>query len=247
MNNGMYSPAFRMISGQVNRLEAISENLANSTTPGYRRLDVDQKVFDLIYRQAMAEPMHWKTGEQYDPIVVDYTGGGLKTTERPLDFALHGDGFFVVQKDGKDYYTRNGSFKLDTEGRLVNFGDMTVKGKNGEIILPPKVNLSEVTVSADGTLRAGQRILDTLETVNFSDLKKLVRVGPTLFAAPKDLSPEATAPETTVLGRTLEDSNTTAFAEMADMISCMRAFEACQRMIRTQDENQARLIQTMSI
>ncbi|OGV46133.1 MAG: hypothetical protein A2X46_12520 [Lentisphaerae bacterium GWF2_57_35] len=237
-----------MIAGQVNRLEAISENLANSNMPGYRRLNVDQKVFDLIYRQAMAAPMNmnWKQGEAYDPITVDFTPGALRTTDRPLDFAIHGDGFFVVEKDGKEYYTRNGAFKIDTEGRLVNAGDMPVKGRSGDILIPPKVNLSELSVSPDGTLRAGQRVLDTLQTASFSDLKKLVRVGPTLYSTPQDMSPEATSPETTVMGRVLEDSNTTVFAEMADMISCMRAFEACQRMIRSQDENQGKMIQQLS-
>jgi flagellar basal-body rod protein FlgF len=237
-----------MIAGQVHQLEAISENLANSNMPGYRKLNVDHKIFDLIYRQAMADPINpsWKEGEQYDPIAIDFTSGALKNTDRPLDFALHGEGFFVLEKDGKEYYTRNGSFKLDDQGRLVNFGDMTVKGSNGEITMPAKINLSEVTVSADGTLKAGARVLGTLQTASFSDLTKLVRVGPTLFAAPKGMSPEATPPETTVMGRTLEDSNTTVFAEMADMISCMRGFEACQRMIRSQDENQGKLIQQLT-
>ena len=235
-----------MIVGQENRLQAISENLANSTMPGYRKLQVDHKVFDLIYRKAMAGPMQWKEGEKYDPISVDFTAGALKTTDRPLDFALHGDGFFVLQKDGKEYYTRNGAFKLDTGGRLVNASDIPVKGRNGDIIIPPKTNLSEITVGADGTLHAGQRVLDAIQTAKFSDVKKLIRVGPTLYATPKDMSPEATPVETRMLSRTLEDSNTTAFAEMADLISCMRAFEACQRMIRAQDEDQGKLIQQLS-
>ena len=60
------------------------------------------------------------------------------------------------------------------------------------------------------------------------------------------MSPEATPVETRMLSRALEDSNTTAFAEMAALISCMRAFEACQRMIRAQDEDQGKLIQQLS-
>ena len=229
----------------MKRMEAVTENLANSTMPGYRKIQVDPKVFDLIYRQAMAEPMQWQAGEKYDPLSVDFTPGPVRVTERPLDFALKGDGFFVVTKDGKDYYTRDGSFSLDPEGRLVNSGGLFVKGRSGEIQIPPRTQLSQVTVSSTGVLKDGTRTLDTLEIVNFPDLKKLSRVGPALFAAPGDMKPEDRPENTEVMGRTLEGSNTSIFDEMAETISCMRAFEACQRMIRAQDESQGRLIQQL--
>ncbi len=232
----------------MNRMEAITENLANSTTPGYRRLQVDHKLFDLIFRDAMARPMNtnWKEGEKFDPITVDFTTGPMRTTDRPLDFALHGDGFFVLEQDGKEYYTRNGSFKLDTEGRLVNASNIPVKGRAGEILFPPRTLLSTVSVSPDGTIRAGERVLDTVQTAHFSDLSKLERVGPTLFKAPASMPPEALPEKTAILGRVLEESNTTVFAEMAEMISCMRAFEACQRMIRSQDDVQGKMIQQLA-
>ncbi|MFH0879481.1 MAG: flagellar hook-basal body protein [Lentisphaerota bacterium] len=229
----------------MKRLEAVSENLANSTMPGYRKIQANPKIFDLIYRQAMSDPINWQAGEKYDPLTVDFTPGPIRSTERPLDFALKGDGFFVLTKDGKEFYSRDGSFSMDNEGRLVNSGNLLVKGRNGEIQIPPRTVISNLSVSSDGTLHDGTKVIDTIQFASFPDVSKLSRVGPALFAPPAGMK-AIEQPETTeVIGRSLEQSNTTVFEEMAETISCMRAFEACQRMIRTQDEAQGKLIQQL--
>jgi flagellar basal body rod protein FlgG len=231
-----------MIVGQVNRLEAISENLANATQPGYKKLTADHKVFDLIFRDALAGPMNWQAGLQYEPIEVDFTPGPLRNTDRSLDFAIHGDAFFVLAKDGRDYYTRDGVFRLDPDNRLVNTAGIAVQGNSGDIVLPPRTNLATLTVDPDGTLRADNRPIDALKMAHFPDVRKLIREGPALYSAPSDMPAEPPPPDAQMLNKTLEMSNTTIFAEITDMISCMRAFEICQRMIRQQDEAEGRLI-----
>ncbi len=236
-----------MVAAQVNHLECIAENLANCTMPGYRRLQSDQKTFDLIFLDAMTQPMQmqWQDGRQFDPIKVDFTQGPLKETQKPLDFAILGDGFFTLERNGKEYFTRNGNFSMDPDGRIVNSAGIPLKSDAGEIVVPENVILSQIEMEDNGTLRAGARVLGTLKIVHFPDLAKLQRAGPALFSAPTDMPPQEKPDGTRVVGKTLEMSNTTIFEEMAETISCMRAFEACQRMIRSQDESQGALLRKL--
>ena len=232
-----------MIAGQVNQLEAITENLANCTTPGYRRLQVAHKTFESLLQDAVNPPGNYETGKRYDPISVDFTPGPLKTTERSLDFAIHNEGFFVVEKDGQEYYTRNGHFSVDAQGNLFNADGFAVMGSLHPITIPAKTDLASLTVDQNNGLRANGKLIDTIRIAHFSDPSQLNRAGTTLFTAPSGVSPEDPKPGTHVINGSLEASNTTVFGEMAEMISCMRSYEACQRMIRAHDENEGKMIQ----
>ena len=231
---------------QKRQLEVVTENLANCTMPGYRRLQANEKMFDLCFRDAMDKPMSWNTGLEYDPIEVDFTPGPLQETGRPLDFAIVGDGFFVVENNGQEFYTRDGSFKINPDNILVNTAGLTVKGRNGNIIIPDNIQLSSIYVDEDGTLRSEDQTIDTIQMAMFSDVTKLDRKGPCLFSAPTDMPPEDAVDNSHIIGRTLEQSNTSVFSEMAETISCMRAFEACQRMIKSQDQANGKTIQELS-
>ena len=245
MNSGIYTPAFRMIAGQTERLEAATENLANCTNPGYRRLQVDHKLFEAALQNAVGT---WEEGERFDPISVDFTSGPIRTTERPTDFAIHGDSntFFIVESNGKELYTRNGRFQVDAEGNLMNSDGFAVLGPNGPINISPTTDLASLTVDNNGGLCSHGKTIDTLKLVSFSDPHRLVRAGTTLFITPDDMEPNDPSPDTKITNGTLESSNTTIFEEMAEIISCMRAYESCQRMIRNQDEAAGRMIQQLS-
>ena len=248
MNSGSYSPVFRMMAGQTDRLETVTENLANCTMPGYRRLQVDHKVFDTLLKDAMQQPGGWQDARAYDPITVDFTPGPMRNTSRPLDFAINGnDAFFVVEKDGKELYTRNGHFSTDAQGNLKDANGFPVLGPNGPVIIPPGTDLATLEVDHLGNLRSKGAQIDTIRLASFSVLERLQRAGTTLFSAPNDMPPQEPAPETRIINSTLEASNTTVFNEMAETISCMRAYEACQRMVRNQDENEGRMIQQMGM
>lgn len=234
-----------MAVGHSESVDAIAQNLANCNTPGYRKLQVSQKLFDTLLNNAQM-PMTRQSGEAFSPLSVNFAQGPMQPTDRPLDFAIHGDGFFVVAKDGQNYYTRKGNFAMNSEGNLTTADGDIVQGSTGPINFPPDTVLAELKVGDDGTLLSGTRILDKLKVVKFQNNDQLDRAGNTLFQAPDSVQPEDAGAETKVANRTLEHSNTSVAEEMADLIKTMRNYEACQRMIRNDDEKTGKMIQQMS-
>jgi flagellar basal-body rod protein FlgG len=163
-----------------------------------------------------------------------------------LDCAIRGDGFFVVSKDGKDYFTRKGDFHKDSDGRLLTADGAEVQGEGGTIQIPQNTVLNSILVTDDGTVRADARIIGKLKIAEFEDPSKLLRAGDTLFAAPEGVEPIGDVTNSQVSNRTLEHSNTSVSEEMADLIKTMRNYQACQKMIRNYDENTGRMIQHFS-
>jgi len=237
MNAGIYKASTGLIR-QASRMEAIASNLANSSTPGYRRITTSTQSFVSRFHNALlVEPT--EDGAHLDRLLTDFSPGPFRPTERALDFAIEGDGFFVLDRAGIPYYTRNGAFAVTAEGKLVNSAGLPLRGN---IVLPPDLADNGLTVDHDGTLRHEGTILGRLEMVRFSDPQRLQRVGHTLFATPADM-PEEPATETCkVWNRVLEQSNTSVFQEMADMIACMRNYEASQKMLSMQDESEGKMV-----
>ncbi|MDD2235985.1 MAG: flagellar hook basal-body protein [Kiritimatiellae bacterium] len=247
MSADFYSPEFQMIGREQDRLQSISENIANSSMPGFKKLTVGDQVFDTLLNQSVDFYKDLREKGRFDPVFIDFTEGPLKQTERPLDFAVQGSGFFVVRDDKRDLYTRNGHFKVGPDGTLQNMDGMPVQGANGNIVVPPEANLSQLIAGPDGTIRDEQNnLLGTLKVVQFEDLQRLDRAGTALYSAPEDMpAREGDIEKYEVVHKTLEGSNTTIYDELAEMISCMRAFEANQRMVRTFDEDQSKMINTL--
>ena len=241
MENGTAAAIYSISTGQANRLDACTENLANSMTPGYRRLIATQGKFDEALRQATGSSSNTGSG-----MAVDFTPGPCKQTDNPLDMAINGKGFFVVQKDGKEYFTRNGTFSRASDGTLVNSGGLTVASENGNPIrLPQNADVSKLTLDANRNLQAGNIPLGKVRIVTFDNTAALSRVGPALFAAPTGT---AALPDTasTVNNRVVEQSNASIFEEMTELVSCTRAQEACQKMIHASDQAETKAIETYS-
>ncbi len=239
-----------MASGHNQSMQAISQNLANYTTPGYKKLQVSHRVFDSLLGEATTPGMTMEYGLSFDPMAVDFTEGPIKPTERTLDFALRGNGFFVVANSGREYYTRKGDFQIDANGNLLNADKFPVLGENGPITIPADISVNELMVNEDGTLQgsspSGLQTLGKLKIVAFSDNTQLYRAGTTLFGAPPETPPFAAGSRAVVFNRALEQSNTSIFEEMADLICTMRNYEACQKMIRNDDENTGKMIQQVA-
>ena len=241
MENGTAAAIYSISTGQANRLDACTENLANSMTPGYRRIIATQGKFDDALRQATASSSNTGSG-----MAVDFTPGPCKQTDNPLDMAINGKGFFVVQKDGNDYFTRNGTFSRSSDGTLVNSGGLTVASESGTPIrLPQNVDMSKLTLDANRNLQAGNVSLGKVRIVDFENTAALSRVGPTLFAAPTG-TPALPDTKSTVNNRVVEQSNASIFEEMTELVSCTRAQEACQKMIHASDQAETKAIETYS-
>ena len=209
-------------------------------TPGYRRVIATQGKFDAFMRQATA-----KSEKSSDNMVVDFTPGPCRQTDNPLDMAINGKGFFVVQKDGNEYYTRNGTFSRSPDGTLINSGGLTVAGEGGPIKIPITTDFSKLMIDANRNLVADNQVLGRVRVVKFENTGALSRVGPTLFAAPAGTSAQA---DTTskVANRAVEGSNASIFEEMTELVSCTRAQEACQKMIHASDQSESKAIDAYS-
>lgn len=209
-------------------MNAISENLANSATPGYLRNVVVTRQFD----KELSERLSFAS--------TDTSAGPLRTTDNPFDFAINGTGFFVVEKNGNLFLTRHGHFAPNADGTLVTTDGQTVSGEGGPIQVPRDVPFDSITVNGDGTIRSGQNTIGKLRIVSPGNPSGLRRTGTTTFAAPNDMKPPEEGVQ--VLNRTLEGSNTSVFEEMAEMTSASRSFEACQRMLKAMDQAESNLV-----
>jgi flagellar basal-body rod protein FlgF len=230
---------------QMDRLEAVTDNLANNAAPGYKKTVSSQNAFDSMVRSSAAAGRPDLGRSAAAVRSIDFSPGPLHATDNPLDFAINGDGFFVVEKDGREFYTRNGRFQLDPNGTVVTTGGFAVQGRNGPLTLPADVDLSQLTVAADGVLRSGERTLDAVRLASFADPGVLRRVGPTLFSAPADVEPQTSA-TSRATNRAVEGGNAAVFEEMAELIGTTRAFEICQRMLKQMDQAQGATIQQLS-
>jgi flagellar basal-body rod protein FlgF len=223
---GIYSAA-TALSVAAQTQDVIAHNLAHLNVPGYRHRGVAFATFDPALSPPV--PANTPTGTRVATDFHDFQPGALQMTGAPLDLALTGDGFFVLQGPDGPVYTRDGVFERNAQGQLQNKSGLPVLGANGPITVP--ATATDVTISEDGTVRAGGQQLGQLQQVRFADPRQLERVGTTLFRAPPGAQQ---GPGTgTMLQGYRESSNVQAAGEMVAMIRGTRYFEAAQRALRT--------------
>ena len=247
MIRGLYSSAAGMDVQQA-KVESVSNNLANTTTPGYKKEVVQVKSFPeaLLVQKGGPEikkELLSKTktvgamgnGALISEVFVNYDPGIVQETGSPTDIMIKGPGFFAVSAPSREdpvrvCFTRNGEFKVDSEGYLVNSSGYRVLGEAGEIM----VGGSEFTISPDGSIESDGTVLDRLRLAEFDDLGGLRKEADGIFI---DVRGEARpASSTTVRQGYLEKSNVNVVDEMAALIGTVRTYEANQRLIQSHDE-----------
>ncbi len=230
------------IQGLSREFDLIAHNLANVSTNGYKRR-CNSFTKSLQAMESAAD------GEQTAQLntTYDFSQGSFTQTQRPLDMALCGKGFFVIETPEGPLYTRNGMFRLDDNGQLVDLAGRYVAGKSGPITIPPTVSLSEINIANDGNITADGLPIDTLKLVDFGDDEsKLAAVGMNCFKAPDDLKPED-AENLVVKQGFQEASNVNMIEELVDMITVSRLYEANMRFLTTgKDASKALLDVAMS-
>ena len=224
---------------------SISHNLANASTVGFKaNLDTFTN-----WHLSGGPGMNTRIYNQLEMRGSNLLSGDFTTTNRELDAAINGEGWFAVQgRDGTEAYTRAGDFRLDALGQLTTGAGHPVIGNAGPIVLP---QASKIEIGADGSisiLPVGQgadsmAVVDRIKLVNPSQ-NELVKSGDGLFR----LSTGAIAPPAagvTVASGVLEHSNVNAVAELVELINNQRQFEANVKIMRTaqeSDEASARLL-----
>jgi flagellar basal body rod protein FlgG len=227
------------IDALTRELEIITHNLANASTTGFkRRCNAFSKALDA--QQAGAET--YSPGTIDLESAFDFSQGSLIQTERTLDFALLGRGFFVVETPEGPLYTRNGAFQTNANGQIVDSMGRTVEGEGGPITIPATVGLSELQTSADGRISANGINIGKIKTADFKDNEsKLVSVGGNCFVMPdKNIQP-APAENIVVKQGCQEASNVKVVDELVDMIMVTRLYEANMRYVSAQRETSSSL------
>ena len=241
------------LAAQDKRLTAISNNLANVATNGFKR---DRVVFEDLLYQIQRQPganstqntelpsgLQLGTGVRVVGTQKIHTQGALQNTGEPLDAAINGRGFFEVQMpDGSTSYTRDGQFHLSADGELVTASGMLI---NPGLTVPQ--GAQSLTIGTDGGVTAslpGQAQpvnIGNLTLVDFVNPAGLQALGGNLYAETVSSgNPQQSAPGTNGLGLivqgSLENSNVEVVEELVDMITTQRAYEMNSRVISSADQ-----------
>lgn len=223
------------------RMDMTANNLANMTTTGF-------KAERLVMRELVEKPA--TANEDPGKIAFvdgwmlqrDFSVGPLTRTGNPLDAAIEGDGFFVVQTDNGEAYTRDGGFAIDGEGRLITRSGHVVVGEGGPIAIDPEAG--DIQIRADGAVVQNDVEAGRLRIVAFDTPEALEKLGQNLWGA----SDEATrAPDTIkIAGGFLEQSNVNPIAELTQMISISQQYQSVARIISQSDELRASSIEKLA-
>ncbi len=172
-------------------------------------------------------------GVKLDKIVTDFSDGGIIDTGNKLDFAIRGPGFFKVQdQEGKQYYTRDGSFTTDQTGTLMTKDGKAVLGENGPIVLGG----TDISVSEDGTISFDGQVAGKLNIVVVANKDDLRKTGDNLYVAVENGEIQEEPFTGQIINEYIESSNVDIIKEMVSMITGFRNYESNQKVINTQDE-----------
>lgn len=241
------------LSAQDRQLTTISNNLANTSTVGFKR---DRAIFEDLLYQNQRQPGAQQTQETELPsglqlgagtrVVAtqkEFTQGNLRVTDQALDVAIDGHGFLqVLQPDGTIAYTRNGQLQINGEGQLVNADGLLIEPA---IIVPD--DATKITIGTTGIVSAfapGQvepQQLGELTLVDFINVSGLQAIGGNLFLETvASGNPVQGTPGENGLGvikqGMLENSNVDIVEEMVNMITTQRAYEMNSKVVSTADQ-----------
>lgn len=220
-------PAYYVAAGSLKarsfQLETISNNLANSATVGYK---TERSFFSLFNKAAASDRNLPLTKYVNDGTVlahrsVDFSQGATRPTGRPLDLAVEGNAFFMVQTPQGNQATRDGRFQIGSNGILQTEDGLPILGKNDQ---PLKVNPTggTLTISPDGTLQQGTEVVGQLGLKSFANPSAMQRVGSNRY----DVTGLAEAPVKGMVAQGyLEQSAVDVASCMVDMIQMNRLFE----------------------
>lgn len=243
LSRGIYTAASAML-GQMVRNDLVANNLANANTNGYKKDDSLHSEFPKILISQLGGDArlggglgstpnlgYLGTGTVIREVYTDHSQGNMRQTDQALDLALSGQGYFVVEEGGQYLFTRDGSFSLDNEGYLVTKEGYRVQGENG----PIRVDNDQFVVNELGEIIDGDLTLDRLMVAEFAEPAKLTKVGSSFYQESAASGQPLRGENVRIVQGFLESSNVNPVQEMVKMITVMRAYESCQKVIQYQD------------
>ncbi len=252
MVSGIDAAASGMIS-ILNMTDIIANNLANVNTKGFKELipafknlhdvELKEKSTDNMGRTQGNTIGKLSSGSALDATVLDLKQGTLNQTGNKLDFALNGDGFFAINNNNSEYYTRNGSFTLNEENVLVTTDGNPVLNKEGNPLIVDTLNhnLDKLTLTNDGTLYQDKKEIGKLKIVSFDKSSDIVNVGNSMFKAVEGATPKEAASCKVSQGY-IENSNAGAIGNMINTITAARTYESLSKVIKTTENTLSKAV-----
>lgn len=223
MDSGFYAACTALMS-RTDALDTVANNLANTSTAGYR---AEHNIFSTVLasKKSALPPLNQAIND-YNVLGgtrLDMTQGSLEKTGNDMDLGIDGPGFFVVQTPTGRFYTRAGNLQVSAQKQLITAQGDPVLGENGVI---PVVG-GPMSISADGTISVNGAVAGKIKVVEFPAGVTLQRAGATYYTAPK--GSEVAAKDSKIRQGMLESSNVNPMAGMVELISVQRSAEMMQR------------------
>jgi flagellar basal body rod protein FlgG len=267
VNVSLYQAAAAM-DASARWQEAVSENLAEVSRPGFKKHDV---TFSALVAGKMEKPVEMikkttdpvtggevestETGEKpfqlpKPSLAINFEQGPLKQTHVKTDIALTGKGFLQVQDlQGNNLFTRDGELKMLPSGQLV-----TKEGYDTGLQLNDPNQVQSLVIAKNGTASQAGEVIGQLQLFAFNDPSKLTRISGAYYKAnnPADMGMPMADVDRDAEGFTeieqgfLEQSNSTSLTEMTSLIRSMRHFEANQKVIQAHDQRLGQTISTLT-
>jgi flagellar basal-body rod protein FlgG len=234
MLEGLYTAAAGM-AAQQQRMDALSNDVANVNTAGYKRVRVGFR--DLVYQQAGAAATGIRTGSGAAAVQVGHGNeqGTLQATGQPFDLAIQGDGYFQVRQasSGQIALTRNGSLQVDAAGQLTTLqGDQLVP----PVQIPRGVDPASVTIGPDGSVSAGTRRIGQVQLVTVPAPTGLAPAGNGYYSVTAASGGVRRATTATLQQGALEGSNVNLADAMVDLMDAQRSYAMASKAIHMQDQ-----------
>ena len=232
------------------QLDVVANNIANVNTTGYKN---DSSLFEEFLTSGAHEDNFVGSDRRVSFVqdrgtFRDFSQGALEQTKNPLDLAIDGSAFLVVQTPAGERYTRDGGLQLNNQGQLVTVAGNPVLGAGGPIVFQPTDH--DVNVTADGTITVvegngtADSIRGKLRLVSFTDAQKMLKEGLNLYTAGEG----SAQPDTKSVVRQgfIEKSNVNAVAEMSRMIEVTRAYSQIATLLQQQSDLHKTAIQQLA-
>jgi flagellar basal-body rod protein FlgF len=222
------------------QLDVVANNIANMNTVGFKS---DQSLFE-EYLMPGAHEDNFVGGDRRLSYVQDrgtyrdFSQGASEETKNPLDVAIDGNAFLVVQTAAGERYTRDGGLQLNNQGQLVTAGGDAVLGNSGPIVFQPTDH--DINVSPDGTITVVEgngrtdALRGKLRLVSFADAQKLLKEGSNLYSSGEGAAQADTRSQ--VRQGYIEKSNVNSVAEMSRMIEVTRAYTQISTLLQQQSD-----------
>jgi flagellar basal-body rod protein FlgF len=222
------------------QLDVISNNVANVNTTGYK---ADTTLFEEYLMPGAHEDNFVGADRRLSYVqdrgtFHDFAQGAAEQTTNPLDLAIDGSGFLVVQTPGGERYTRDGGLQLNGQGQLVTVAGNPVLGTGGPIVFQPTDH--DINITPDGTITVVEgngrtdSIRGKLRVVSFPEAQKLLKEGLNLYAAGEgSAQPDL---KSSLRQGFIEKSNVNAVGEMSRMIEVTRAYTQISTLLQQQSD-----------